>query len=405
MRRRMRLVIGVLLLALGLGGLLHVTRSAVAPLANPGRADAQVRFLARALDRGAGPQMQAYFPEGEFFTWVLTGLAAGRLAEQGVQPQENLAVVLAAVANSGRPEVADRFGAGHRGVPHGAFYHGWRLLLLVQQAKVTGDAGQLDQLSAEASQLLAALDAPGEPPLTSYPNAAWPCDLVVAMAAVHQADVLRPVPGLAAATERYLAGLDDWRDPATGLIGHVFGLDGSVSGARGSSQAIINSYLRDISPGHADAEWARYTELFVQPSFGLVGLREYPVGSSGGGDVDSGPLIGGVSLSASAVSLGAALRNGDLALANRLNRQAELLGVPLPWRGDAGLNGRAFAFGIMPVGDAFVADARTQPSGVTTASVRPDHPGIWWPLWFLVAALPALLGALLLRHSHSRERT
>ena len=394
---RVRLVVALLLLALGLGALAHVTRAVVAPTTNPGRENAQIRFLARALDSGAGEQMQAYFPEGEFFSWVLTGLAAGRLAEQGTDVDANMAVVLAAVANSGRPEVANRFGSGHRGVEHGAFYHGWRLLLLVQQAKVTGDQAQLDQLSTEATALLAALDAPDEPPLTSYPGTSWPCDLVVAMAAIHQADELRPILGLADATERFTTRLDDWRDPATGLIGHVLHPDGTASGARGSSQAIINSYLRDFAPDLANAEWHRYTELFVTSSYGLVGLREYPAGTPGGGDVDSGPLIGGVSLSASAVSLGAALRNGDLELADRLNRQAELLGAPLPWRGDAGLNGRAFAFGLLPVGDAFVVDARTQPVGVSTASRNPDYPGIWWPVWFALAALPALAGAALMR--------
>ena len=73
---RVRLVVALLLLALGLGALAHVTRAAVAPTTNPGRENAQIRFLARALDSGAGEQMQAYFPEGEFFSWVLTGLAA-----------------------------------------------------------------------------------------------------------------------------------------------------------------------------------------------------------------------------------------------------------------------------------------------------------------------------------------
>lgn len=405
---RRRLVAGILLLVIGLPALLHVTRAAVSPIQNPGREDASIRTLARALDAGAGAQMQALFPEVEFFTWLLTGLSAARLAESGHNVDANLAVVTAAVANTGRPEVAEHFGSNHRGVPHGAFYHGWRLLLLVEQARVTGDARQLATVQTQAADLLAALDAPDEPPLTSYPGQAWPCDLVVAWAAVHRADELSPVTGLAEATGRLLAGIDAWRDPETGLIGHQFqsGSPLQVSGARGSSQAIINSWLREIDAGLADREWAGFTEQFVDAQWGLVGVREYPKGHEvGTGDVDSGPLLAGVSLSASAVALGAARANADIGLAKSLHSQAELLGLPLPWLGDRGLNGRAFAFGVLPVGDAFVATSRTQPVGIVTTSGQPDHPHVAWWAWFGLALLPALIGVLLLsRRSRTARR-
>lgn len=387
-------VLAIVLVVIGLLGGAHVLRAGLSESYSAGRENAHVRSLARALDGGAGAEMQRLFPEGEFFSWTLTGLAAGRLAADGTQPDENMAVVLAALAATGRPDVASRFGVGHRGVPHGAFYHGWRLLLGVQQASVSGEQGHLDAVHAEATALLAALD--DLEPLTSYPDQAWPCDLVVAWAAVHQADALRPVAGLDAATQRLLGRIDEWRDPATGLIGHQFRPDGTVSGARGSSQAIINSYLRQIDPALADAEWAGFTARFVQASYGLVGVREHPAGQDGSGDVDSGPLIDGISLSASAVSLGAARANGDHELADLLSDQAELLGLPLPWPGDQWVDGRAFALGLMPVGDAFVVDARTQPLASTTLSLNPDYPGIWWPVWFLVALFPALIGVLLL---------
>lgn len=404
--KRWLTVLAVILLVIGVSGWWHLLSARLSSPYSPGREAAHVRTLARELDDGAGADMQAYFPEGEFFTWVLTGLSAGRLAADGENVDQNMAVVTAAVAATGRDEVAERFGDDHRGVPHGAFYHGWRLLLLVQQAAVTGDDGQLAEVHDEAAQLLEALDAPGEPPLTSYPGQAWPCDLVAAWAAVHQADRLTPIDGLDEATDRLLAQIDDWRDPATGLIGHAFTTtDGSsVSGPRGSSQAIINTYLRDIDPGLAEAEWASFTQQFVTREFVLMGVREYPASDGDKpGDVDSGPLIAGVSLSASAVTLGAAQANGDIALATRLNQEAELLGLPLPWRGVRGLDGRAFAFGVLPVGDAFVTAARTQPYGAAVDFVRSNTPGIlWWP-WFTVASIPALLGVWLLVRSRRRR--
>ncbi len=40
----------------------------------------------------------------------------------------------------------------------------------------------------------------------------------------------------------------------------------------------------------------------------IPGVREYPRGINGSGDIDSGPLFFGISLSASTVTLGAALQ-------------------------------------------------------------------------------------------------
>lgn len=398
------MVSAITLIIVGALAWIQVTAARTSSAYQPGREAAHVRTLARALDAGAGQQMQTYFPEGEFFTWTLTGLAAGRLAEKGVDPEQNMAVVTAAVAAIDRPQIADRFGSGHRGLAHGAFYHGWRLLLHVQQARTSGDETQLAAVQADAKQLLAALDTDG-PPLTSYPGQAWPCDLVVAWAAVHQANALRPVTGITAATDRLIADIDAWRDPDTGLIGHMFTTDGtSVSGARGSSQAIINTYLRDISPSLADQEWSRFSKIFVTSSYGLVGVREYPAGVAAPGDVDSGPLIGGVSLSASAVTLGAARANAALGLAAKLSSQAELLGAPLPWLGVRGLDGRTFAFGTMPVGDAFVVAARTQPVGIVTSSDVTTYPATAWSLWYTLAKLPVLAGALLLFGEERRSR-
>lgn len=91
-RPRGRLIVAGLLVLIGLVGLVNVGRAQLSPTHQPGRENAHVRSLARALDAGAGPQMQALFPEGEFFSWTLTGLAAARLAGDGVQRDDNLAV-------------------------------------------------------------------------------------------------------------------------------------------------------------------------------------------------------------------------------------------------------------------------------------------------------------------------
>lgn len=365
------------------------------------RDEERMAFLVDALHTGRADEMQMLFPEGEFFTWTLAGLSAARLAADGRDPSRNRELVDEAVEVTGRLEVANRFGSDHRGVPHGAFYHGWRLLLLVAQVQAQPESDQDPTLALDqAQQLLGALDNPE--PLTSYPGQAWPCDLVVAWAAVHRAATLGEVPGLAGADLRLAQQIDQWRDPATELIGHQFTSDGhAVSPARGTSQSIINTYLPDVSQRLADQEWQGFTEHFLVSYGGLTGVREYPIGQpSGGGDIDSGPLIAGVSLSASAVALGAAIRHGDERLATDLYTQEELLATPV-WT-DRGL-GRAVALGVMPVADAFVLTSHT-----LRDARSPADPGFQWHPWQLALLIPTAIGlglaALVLRSEHSRIR-
>lgn len=156
----------------------------------------------------------------------------------------------------------------------------------------------------------------------------------------------------------------------------------ALEAPRGSSQSIIQTFWPAIAPADR-AQWQAFVDAFVTREAGLVGVREHPRGSSGGGDVDSGPLIAGVSLSASAVTLGAATANGDRALAEGLSGEAEVFGVP------ARLGPRRYGFGLAPIGEAFLGFAwsRTalRPAGPSTAPL-PAWP-LWWGPGLVVAGL------------------
>jgi len=203
-------------------------------------------------------------------------------------------------------------------------------------------------------------------------------------AAAHRAAGLVELPGLPAVTRQWFAAVETHRDPS-GLLIHRRG--GDV--ARGSSQAIIQAFLPDIDPVRAAREWRVFKEQFVVSELGLVGVREYPRGVADDGDVDSGPLVAGVSASASAVTLAAARRNGDLELAKVLDREADLLGLPLPMG-----SGAAFALGLMPVGDAFVAWARSAPLG---AALDVPSPQPWFWLFWLLALVPGVVALWMCR--------
>ncbi|GAA2476769.1 hypothetical protein [Winogradskya humida] len=101
--------------------------------------------------------------------------------------------------------------------------------------------------------------------------------------------------------------------------------------ARGTSQSIIQRFLVDIDPAFARSQYLVFRSLFVVRPLGLgPGVREFPPGVELEGDVDSGPLVLGTSLSATVVTLGAARAQGDAGLAGALGDFGELVADPAP---------------------------------------------------------------------------
>lgn len=382
--RRMRMVLAWVLIVICAGGLARLAWVVLSPPMADRELAAQVAFLDRAIIDGSATDMQRYFPEGQFFMHALTGLAA---------TTSNPALAREQLAAMQEPEIAGRFGEG-MSIEHGIFHAGWSLALAVEIAKATGTAPDLAVVRQSAPQVARALiESPTAVP-ESYPGGYWPCDAVVAAAAVAQAGELLQEPELISQMRTWRSRITTLLDPQLQLLPHRVDESGATQeGPRGSSQSLIQAFWAPLSlalDGDTDrASWRAFGEAFIVDVGPLVGVREYPVGAEGGGDEDSGPLIAGVSLSASAVTLAAARANGDEALAADLDREAELLGAPFQIGGQ-----RLFAAGLMPIGDAFVAWARAVPMEQPQA---PTNPRVnWW-----VLAIPGLagmaLGVLLLR--------
>ncbi len=125
-------------------------------------------------------------------------------------------------------------------------------------------------------------------------------------------------------------------------------------GVRGGSLALMSRVLAEAAPDFAQELYAVLKGQFVAYTWGVPGVREYPHGTSGPGDVDSGPLFLGFSGSAIVVGAGAARIHGDESLARALLETVEVSGLPIEWRGS-----RCYLFGTVPVGDAFIAWARS----------------------------------------------
>lgn len=376
MRRTVAIVGVVLLVTLNL--------RLYTPVRGPATADelrSHLSYLRGQLDDGLGDDMQRRFPEGFFFshvlyglTWIEVGLRAG---DDDPVRGEALAEARWAmdqlVSEAGRgpfsPNLTPAFGG---------FYVGWTNYLragvvALQNSPTEGDFRRLQE---GCDTLVAALAQTDGPFLASYPGQTWPVDTFPAVVSIEVCGRLLD-PAFHSVVDQWLIELDGAVDPATGLVAHQTAP--TAVGPRATSQTMILRFLAELDPERSSMAYARFREDFVVSRFGLPAVVEYPAGVDGPADVDSGPLIGGVSLSASVVMVGAAQVNGDQELARALRQEGQAFGFPLPFPG-----GRRYAFGQMPLGDLFVVwasaahpwleEAATQPAaGVGFAWRWPTH--------------------------------
>jgi hypothetical protein len=154
-----------------------------------------------------------------------------------------------------------------------------------------------------------------------------------------------------------------------GLIPHeVDAVTGAMrEGARGSSQSLMLSFLPEIDSAFARDQFERYRALFIAHRFGLPCIREYPAGTVGFGDIDSGPVI----LQAGAAASLAGLRTLALYREQReyvgLRNSIEAFGVPMTFDGK-----KQYLFGQLPMADAFIAwgHAAADPSAEVSGAWR-----------------------------------
>lgn len=357
----------------------------------------QLHFLAQSLRAGSGEQMQGLFPEGFFFSHVLYGLS---WVEVGLRVQPGSELHAQALAESAWALERLDAKAGRAAFsaaldpPFGVFYVGWDNWLrggrLMLQAPEERDSAEVARFQSDCAALAAAFDQSDTPFLSAYHGQAWPVDSVVAAATLRLHDSLFP-PRFSDTLDRWLDAAQEPLDPGTGLLPHrVDPRSGQpLEGARGSSQSIIARFLVEVDPDWGRSQYLLFRQQFVRPFLGAPGVREYPAGASGSGDVDSGPLVMGFSASATVVTLGAAQTQGDREVGDTLLRAAEAVGLPLRWDG-----AKRYAFGLMPVGDAFLVWAKT--SSPWVASWEPaGAPQIVNQGWRLPLHIVALLIVLM----------
>jgi hypothetical protein len=186
--------------------------------------------------------------------------------------------------------------------------------------------------------------------IETYPGEAYPADVAAALAAIELYP--RRAPGVHRAVIDKVAAAfrERWVDPASGLL---FQAGDARSGRpagppRASGTALAAYFLSYADPALARQIFAAVARTQQASLLGFGGIREYAPGQGGSGDIDSGPVIFGVSISATGFALAGARASGDRALFEKLYRTTELFGVPVE-RGRA----RRFATGG-PLGNALL---------------------------------------------------
>ncbi len=399
-------VAGTLLLAVPIVRLhtpspLDRTGSAIAQDALP-----RLAYLRGALRDGAGEDMQQLFPEGYFFTSVLYGLT---WIDVGVRSpghrDQALREARWAAARLDSPAGLAPFDATAN-PPRGVFHAGWSTWLrggIVRLAGADARADERRELAARAGALADAFSASRTPFLAAYPQQSWPVDSVVAIAALRLTD-------RALGQHRHDAVVQRWRtlarqrlDPRTGLLPHRTdpATGAPLEGARASSQSVLLRFLHDVDPAWAVGQYRTFRAEFTSGVLGIPGVREYPRGVDAGGDVDSGPLILGMSASASAVALGDAVVFGDRGWARQLTGLAEATGMAMEAGGE-----RRYLGGALPVGDAFLAWSLAARPWISPPHQARGSEGPWrWPWYAATAAVLVPLWALVIcMHRSVRRR-
>jgi hypothetical protein len=315
-------------------------------------ADDDARAPAAPHDRFTG--------EWALVTHQMIALGLAQLCLAHPAWQSSLApVVTRAAAKSFRVEMRD-FGTlawngedamASLGGDHGHAYLAWAALAL-GMARLVDPAFPPD-LAAQHDALIAAYErrllASATGLIETYPGEAYPTDVAAVAGAIALHTRVTQVS--------HHAVLRHWADrirsqqidPATGLV--IQRLDATTGEAHDAPRA-SGTLLAAYFAGFADRDVARLLatgalrQLRTQFEFG--GIREYPEGHDGSGDLDSGPVLFGIAVSATGFALAPARAFGDHDAFVALYRTVDLFGLPAS-DGDR----RRFAIGG-PIGNALL---------------------------------------------------
>lgn len=359
----------------------------------------QLRYLKREMKDGAADDMQSLYPEGYIFMHALYGLAWCDFARELTSASSLYTEALKEISKSctavRSPEARAIFDE-HLTLPYGAFYTGWSNYLLGKKLSVEKPAmrnsEEVKYFQQQCALIAVALNQYTSPYLESYHQATWPADVMVCAASLRLHDKLF--------TPRYNTTLHTWLGKvkstldAKGLIPHhVHPVTGQPrEGARGCSQSLMLIFMHEIDPIFGKQQFDIYKNNFTDEWLGLPGIREYPNGTSGTGDIDSGPVILQMGAAASIVGMRTFATYHEASKAYAIQCGIEAFGLAIQNEDE-----KKYIFGMLPMADAFITWAQTGiPVGAYTTSTLPP---IRFHIYSTIAII-SIIALLILQWRH-----
>ena len=211
-----------------------------------------------------------------------------------------------------------------------AAYLGYFNLLLACQRLIDPQAPSA-ALHDRISQVLEArLIASPQGLLETYPGECYPLDNAAGIASLALRD--RTAHGtISVPVRRWLdAYLIRWQDPQSGLlyqaIDYATGIPRDYPRGSGTNLAVY--FLSFADPALSRQLHVSALTSLADTGIGFTAMREYPRGMNGQGDIDSGPLFAGWSISSTGFSLAGCRQQGDADGFTARWRLVHLFGMP-----------------------------------------------------------------------------
>ncbi|MEN0051036.1 MAG: hypothetical protein AAF806_28485 [Bacteroidota bacterium] len=314
----------------------------------------QLYHLKEQFGRGAAQDMQRLFPEGFIFLHSLYALAWSDIASDLNPESEDFTNAIKEIDTSlGRIQSEE----GKRNFPkdmdftYGAFYNGWAAYTMGSRLTLQSDSLLVIRFQSICQRIANAYRKNDYNYLKTYEGGTWPADNILCLASLRLHDRIFK-PEYQSVIDSCLFQIKEKLDLETNLIPHSIDTESAEvrEGARGSSQSLVNNFLIEIDSTFAFEQFQIYKDLFVENRLGLIGIRAYPKGRVGKGDVDSGPVIWDIGGAASIVGMRTFMRYGEVEIARSLQNSVEAFGMPLRWN-----KKKRYLFGVLPMADAFIA--------------------------------------------------
>ena len=301
----------------------------------PGRPEVRLRlnYLERVIQEGAAPttalgQLTAQNAEWGLFTLSFSTYALANLAARQPDLRAEAAATIGqairvALTDPIRQPFMDELPPA---LPSSVLYLGHlNLMLGCHRQLVPGSPYRRlhDSLSAA---LAARYQQEPSGNLMSYPGRRWLPDNTVALASLALHSRLTGSTYGAVGPRWVARARRAWLAPTTGLLASMVDSAGHPSEEpRGSHLGWSIWFLAQVDSGFARQQYARY-QRYHSTNLGVVRLyREFASGyATGAGNVDSGPLILGYGIPATAFALADAVALGDYRNAQRLRRVVRL---------------------------------------------------------------------------------